>query len=275
LNSHSEIDIVVLLENYFKEKPVRKLFRTTCIAAFAFAAISVAYAAPTTTSFTPAQVAQLHTIIHDYLVANPQVLVEASQVLQAQQEKKMEASAMSGIAANKTALFDNAESPSMGSKNAPVTLVEFFDYQCGHCREMEPEIEKLIAQDKNLHIIFKELPIFGGMSTDAAKAALAANMQPGKYYMFHNLLLTSEGGLTKEKVMDLAQKAGLNIATLNKDMASPVVDKQIRDNFKLAQALKIMGTPTFVITNKAETKFAYIPGATSLTDLQAKIASVQ
>lgn len=254
---------------------MRKLFRTSCIAALTFAAINVAYAAPASTSFTPAQVNQLHTIIHDYLVTNPQVLVEASQVLQARQEKKMEASAMSSIAANKTALFDNAESPSIGNKNAPVTLVEFFDYQCGHCREMEPLIEKLIAQNKNLHVIFKELPIFGGISTDAAKAALAANMQPGKYYMFHNLLLTSNNGLTKEKIMDLAQKAGLNIATLNKDMASPVIDKQIRDNFKLAQALKIMGTPTFVIANKAETKFAYIPGATSLVDLQTKIASVQ
>ncbi|MCX7120362.1 MAG: DsbA family protein [Gammaproteobacteria bacterium] len=254
---------------------MRKLFRSTCIAALTLAAINAAYAAPATTSFTPAQVNQLHTIIHDYLVANPQVLVEASKVLQAQQEKKMEASAMTGISANKVALFNNSESPSMGAKNSPATVVEFFDYQCGHCREMEPFIEKLIAQDKNVRVIFKELPIFGGMSTDAAKAALAANMQPGKYYMFHNLLLTSAGGLTKDKIMDLAQKAGLDMSTLKKDMASPVVDKQIRDNFQLAQALKIMGTPTFVITNKAETKFAYIPGATTLADLQAKIATVQ
>lgn len=233
-------------------------------------------AAEQPTTFTPAQVEQLHTIIKDYLVQNPQVLVEASQVLQAQQEKKMQTQAMSAIEQNKNALFNDVKSPSLGNKDAPATLVEFFDYQCGHCREMAPQIEKLISEDKNLHVIFKELPIFGGASEYAAKVALAAAMQsPGKYYKFHNLLFSAQGPLTKETVLGLAKKAGLNIVTLTKDMNSPEINKQIRDNFTLAQSLKIMGTPTFVISNKAQTKFAYIPGATSLTSLQSQIQSVQ
>lgn len=227
-------------------------------------------------SFTPAQVTQLHAIIHNYLVSNPQVLVEASQALQAQQEKQMQTAAMSSITQNKVALFDDTSSPTIGSKNAPATLVEFFDYQCGHCREMAPQIEKLISRDKNLHVIFKELPIFGGMSRLAAEMALAAFKQsPEKYYAFHNALYTANGPLTKKSIMEFAKKAGLNIAELEKDAKSPAVDQQLKANFDLAQSLKIMGTPTFVIGNKAQTKFEFIPGATSLSDLQAQIKSVQ
>lgn len=227
-------------------------------------------------SFTPAQVSQLHTIIHDYLVANPQVLVEASQALQAQQEKQMQTAAMSAITQNKAALFDDAQSPAIGSKEAPATLVEFFDYQCGHCREMAPEVEKLIAEDKNLHVVFKELPIFGGMSKLAAETALAAFKQsPEKYYAFHNALYTANGPLTKESIMAFAKKAGLNMVELEKDAKAPAIDQQIKANFELAQSLKVMGTPTFVISNKEQTKFAFIPGATSLEDLQAQIKSVE
>lgn len=225
-------------------------------------------------NFTPQQVTQIQKIIHDYLVTNPEVLVEASKTLQAQQEKQMQTAAMAAVAQNKQALFDDAQSPSIGNKEAPVTLVEFFDYQCGHCREMAPIIETLVNQDKNLRVIFKELPIFGGVSQYAAKAALAASMQPGKYYAFHNALFASTGALTKENVMKIAKQAGLNIALLNKDMNSPSIEKQLKDNFMLAQNLKIMGTPTFVIGNQAQTKFAYVPGAASMQELQTQMQSV-
>ena len=233
-------------------------------------------AAVETSAFTPVQINQMHEIIRNYLVSNPQVLVEASQALQAQQEKQMQTSAMSAIEQNKTALFNDASSPTVGSKTAPVILVEFFDYQCGHCRSMAPSLEKLVTEDKNLHVIFKELPIFGGVSDFAAKAALAvATMQPEKYYAYHNALLTSTGTLTKESVIALAKKEGLNVEKLKKDMELPAIQKQLHDNFLLAQSLKVMGTPTFVVANQAQTKFAYIPGATSLADLQTRIKSVQ
>ncbi|MDP1573523.1 MAG: DsbA family protein [Coxiellaceae bacterium] len=229
-------------------------------------------AAPT---FTPAQVDAMHTIIHDYIVANPQILVEASKTLQAQQQKKMEAASMGAIAQNKAKLFDDAQSPSVGEKTAPVTLVEFFDYQCGHCREMAASVEQLISQDKTVRVVFKELPIFGGASNYAAKAALAVAMQPGKYYAFHNALLTSNGPLNKDAIMAIAKKTGVDVAKMTKDMDAPAIEKQLKDNFELAQALKVMGTPTFVIGNKAETTFRFIPGATTLQDLQAQLNAVK
>ncbi|MCX7126078.1 MAG: DsbA family protein [Gammaproteobacteria bacterium] len=256
-------------------KKIIQLSLLSLCVGFGLSNIAIAADTKAPAQFTPAQVVQLHQVIHDYLVNDPQVLVEASQALQAQQEKKMEAGAMTAISANKSALFDDALSPTLGNKTAPATVVEFFDYQCGHCREMAPQIEKLISQDKNLHVVFKELPIFGGMSALAAKAALAANMQPGKYYAFHDALFASQGPLTEASIMAIAQTTGLNVVTLKKDMNSPEVSKEIRANFQLAQELKVMGTPTFVISNAAHTKFAYIPGATTLEDLQAKIKSVQ
>lgn len=225
-----------------------------------------------TPQFTTDQINQLHQIIRDYLISNPDVLLQASKVLQAQQEQKMETHAITAIQKNKVALFDDVHSPTLGNKTAPITLVEFYDYQCGHCKQMAPIVEKVIGTDKNLHVIFKELPIFGEVSKYAAEAALAS-VQQHKFYKFHHLLLAADG-LTKNKVIQIAEKAGLNIETLKQEMKSPMVAKQIRDNFQLAQSLQLMGTPTFVITNHAQTTFRYIPGATSLEDLQKQIQSV-
>ena len=196
--------------------------------------------------------------------------------MQAEQEKKMQTAAMTAIAQNKTALFDDTQSPSIGSKEAPVTIVEFFDYQCGHCRAMQPTIEKLVKEDKNIHVIFKELPIFGGVSDFAAKVALAAaKSNQAKYYGLHQALLTSSNPLTQDSILAMVKKSGFDVAIVKKDMASPDIQKQLKANFQLAQNLKIMGTPTFVIGNKAQTKFAYIPGATTLKDLQDQLKSVQ
>lgn len=231
--------------------------------------------APQPTSFTPAQTKQIEGIIKQYLVSNPEVLVEASQTLQEQQAAAAEKTAISAIKENKAGLFNNPDSPTFGSRSAPITLVEFFDYQCGHCRAMGPILEKFMKGNTHVRMIFKELPIFGGQSKYAAKAALAANMQPQKYYAFHNALLAAQEPLTEETVMALARSVGIDTKKLKYDMKSPQIDHQLRDNFALAQALKLAGTPTFVISNAAQTKFRYIPGATSVETLATDIKAVQ
>ncbi len=233
----------------------------------------VAAPAASTADFTPAQVNSLHTIIRNYIVNNPDVLVEASVKLREKAAKKEQAVAMAAIKSNAHDIFANPNSPVGGNPKGTVTLVEFFDYQCGHCKEMEPVVEKVMASDKSLRVVYKELPIFGADSQFAAKAALAANKQ-GKYQAFHQALMKTQNPLSNAKVLAAAKKVGLNMAQLKKDMNSAEIDKVIKDDFKLAQKLQLVGTPAFIVGNQAGTQFKFIPGATSQAGLQQAIQSV-
>lgn len=266
---------------------IRQILTTSLVVGAFFASTSVLAETTTTTtampstqsttttqtSFTPQQVQEIQKIVHDYLISNPNVLVEASQSLQKQTEQKQEQYAMQAIEKNKQQLFNDPASPVAGNKNGDVTLVEFFDYQCGHCKAMNQVIQKIVKKNQNLRIVFKELPIFGSNSQFAAKASLAS-MKQGKYYAFHDALLSADNPLTNDKVIQVAKKVGLNVKELKKDMNSSEIAKQLRDNFQLAQSLRLIGTPTFVIGNKSLTSFKFIPGATSQENLQQMITEI-
>ena len=160
-----------------------------------------------------------------------------------------------------------------GNPNGTVTLVEFFDYQCGHCKEMNKIVQDTMGKNNKLRLVFKELPIFGPDSQFAAKAALAS-LKQGKYMEFHNALLSADNSLTQEKVFQVAQSVGLNVAQLKQDMDSAAIKQQLTDNFKLAQDLRLIGTPTFVLGNQSLTQFRFIPGATTQENLQSQIDQI-
>lgn len=220
--------------------------------------------------FSPNQVSAIQQIVHDYLVKNPDVLVEASQALQAREMAKAQQNAVSSISQNKDKLFNDPNSPVMGSTSPNTTLVEFLDYQCGHCKNMSPVIAKIMKQNPNLKVIVKELPIFGAASEFAAKAALASAKQ-NKFDAFHSALLGQDGPLSSKSVLALAKKLGIDIHKLQKDMASPDIAQQIRNNFQLAQNIRLMGTPAFILTNADLSQYKYIPGATTQSSLQQQI----
>lgn len=228
---------------------------------------------PVTTSFTQDQVKEIQQIVHDYLIKNPDVLVEASQVLQERELAKAQQTAASTVSQNKDKLFSDANSPVVGNPKGTVSIVEFLDYQCGHCKNMSAVIDKAIKQNPNLKVIIKELPIFGATSEFAAKAALAAAKQ-NKFYAFHVALLSQDNPLTKQSVLALAKTVGLDVNKLKKDINDPAIAKQVRDNFQLAQSIRLMGTPAFVISNSDLSQFKYIPGATTLNDLQQQITGL-
>lgn len=225
-------------------------------------------------SFTPGQTKAIEKIVHDYLVKNPNVLIEASQSLQKQEAEKQQKEATTAISANKQALFDNPTTPFTGNPNGNVIVVEFFDYQCGHCKAMNEVIQALIKKNKNLKVVFKELPIFGDNSRFAAKMALASAKE-GKYYEFHDALLAAKNPLTPARIKDVAKKLGLNVSKLEKLASTKEISQQLRDNFELAQNLKLVGTPAFVVSNKEMTKFKFIPGAVSEPVLQKQINTVE
>lgn len=226
------------------------------------------------TGFSPDQVKQIQNVIHDYLVKNPQVLVEVSQALQAEQMQKMQAFSLKAIANHKAQIFNDPNSPVAGNKNGDVILVEFFDYQCGHCKDMKGVIDEVVKKNPDLKVVFKEFPIFGANSEFASKAALAAALQ-GKYQQLHEALLAAGNPLTKEKIMAAIQALNLNAADIQKNMSASNIVQELKNNFELAKKLKIMGTPAFIIANKDLTKFGYVPGATSASDLQAQIDAVK
>lgn len=239
---------------------------------------AAATTAPASNGFSPAQVQDIQKIVHQYLIQHPDVLVEASQALQAQMQAKQVQAALSAVKQNAAQIFSDSASPVAGNPNGSVTLVEFFDYQCGHCKEMNTIVQGIVKKDSNLRVVFKELPIFGGNSQFAAKVALAAYIvDPSKYYALHDALLNVENPMSDSKAFKAVRDAGYSedqIKTIKKDMDGPVVQKQLKDNFQLAQALQLAGTPAFIIANKDQSQLRFIPGSTSAADLQKQIMDV-
>tara|TARA_Y100000815_G_C13347544_1_gene502718 strand:+ start:5519 stop:6295 length:777 start_codon:yes stop_codon:yes gene_type:complete len=226
-----------------------------------------------------AQKQEVQQIVHDYLLSHPEMLIQMSQKLQQQQMQKVaniEKQAQAVIPSIAQNLFHNKISPVGGNANGTVTLIEFFDYQCPHCKDMTKIVDNLAKQNSNLRIVYKEYPIFGGASEIAAKAALAANQQ-GKYTAFHDALMNTKGSLSKAQIISLAKDNGLDVKALEKAMDSDAITQEIKQNQKLAKKLKLMGTPAFIIgatNNTQANNTILIPGTTSEQVLQKVIAQV-
>lgn len=171
------------------------------------------------------------------------------------------------------ALFHQASDPIHGNPNGKVTIVEFFDYQCSYCTSMLPIIDKIVKNNPNVRVVYKEYPIKGSISEFAARAALAANKQ-GKYRQFSRALLYTRYHLTPGTVFEVAEKVGLNIDQLKKDMESPAIRAQLNKNLALAEKLNVNGTPAFFIgKTSAQTQHNvdFIYGSMTLGELQSEI----
>lgn len=225
--------------------------------------------------FTPEQIKAIGPIISDYLVQNPEVLIKASQALQAKQAETMQKEAKSAILSNVSALMDEKVSVA-GNPNGSVTLVEFFDYQCHHCKNMKSVVDELIKKNSDLRVVYREFPIFGKSSEFAAKAALAAAMQ-GKYVQMQEALFKSDKQLDEAEVKKIAKGLDLNMTKLDADMKSKTVTDAITNTRQLAEKMRLMGTPAFVVLSTPNGVFnpsidpAFIPGASSEEALQALI----
>lgn len=181
---------------------------------------------------------------------------------------------------NAPELLRTEKNPEGGNPNGKVSLVEFFDYQCTHCIAANPTVVAVMKSNPELRVIYKEFPLNSGVSTFAAKAALAANMQ-GKYFAFHDALMRAGGGLTEAKVLEIAKTTGLNLDKLKVDMDGPEVAAALKANYKLAQALGISGTPVIIgapsdlQTTSNTTGVFYILGAPEYTYLQNLISQIK
>lgn len=251
-------------------KTLKKLLLIATTLLFSFS-LSVA----ATDNFTPAQKKQIQSLVRDTMVSNPEILIEASHALQRKQMQKAQKNAQKAIKENAKALFNDPDNAVMGNPNGNVTLVEFLDYQCGHCKEMANVVKNLIKKNSNLRVVIKELPVFGGSSEFAAKAALASRQQGKTTFEKFHLALFKNNGLTEDKVLAIAKTSGVNTSQLKKAMVNQKWAAHIKRNEKLAEALGLAGTPAFIIADRTGKKIAFIPGATSEAVLQRLIDQVR
>lgn len=188
-------------------------------------------------------------IVREYILNNPEVIVEAIELFQANQKTLSNQASLRALKHQHKQIYEDPETPTSGDPNASVTIVEFFDYRCPYCRSMSALLVDLIDAEEDVRIIWKELPILGEESVFISQAALAAGIQ-GKYFDFHRTIMITRSGLSQDWVMTLAEGIGLNMEKLKKDMKSDAVNRQIEANQKLAKKLGIQGIPAFIIDGK-------------------------
>ncbi|MGZ9108428.1 MAG: DsbA family protein [Micavibrio sp.] len=201
-------------------------------------------------AFNEAQMKALDTVIHDYIMENPRVIMDAVEQYR-QNQDEMDAKAFSvKIKEKHEAIYNDPSSPVAGDKDGDVTLVEFFDYNCGYCKQAFKDVQKLIDEDKKLRVVFKEIPILSESSHTAARYAQAADKQ-GKYWEFHQALMNSSGQINEAKLESVAKDVGLDVEKLKKDADSAEIRTAIEKNLELARSIGISGTPGFVIGDQA------------------------
>ncbi|MDE0201789.1 MAG: DsbA family protein [Rhodospirillaceae bacterium] len=188
-------------------------------------------------------------IIRDYLLEQPELLIEVQQALQAKRDAEAAALAEQAIQRHRDEIYSDPEAPVAGNPEGAIVLVEFFDYRCGYCRRVKPTLETLLAENDDLRLAFKEFPILGPESTLAARAALAARAQ-GLYEPFHWALMGADGPFDLDHILGVARSVGLDAERLVRDMEDPAIDTLIERNAVLANVLGIRGTPAFVIGDR-------------------------
>jgi protein-disulfide isomerase len=223
-------------------------------------------------SISDSQRTEIERIIRDYLIRNPEVLQEAI----AELEKKH---ATADAEKHKAAVSDNAEllfnSPHhvvVGNPQGDVTFVEFFDYNCGYCKRALEDMMALMKADPKLKVVLKEFPVLGPGSVEAARVSTAVRMQDktGKKYLeFHQKLLAGRGQADKARAIAVAKEVGLDVARLERDMASEETRISLEESFRLAEKLGLNGTPSYVIGSDV------VIGAVGLAALKEKVNSAR
>ncbi len=183
--------------------------------------------------------------IRQYLMSHPEVILQSLKGYQVRQKQANQERARHAVIAAHEELVNDVASPSAGNPKG-LAVVEFFDYQCGYCKKVNPVLTELLKTNPNVRVVFKELPILGPDSMLGSKASLAAKKQ-GAYLRFHDALMAASEPVTMEMIEKTATQLGLNVARLKADMKSPEIDEAIVRNSELAEKLNVRATPAFVI----------------------------
>jgi protein-disulfide isomerase len=233
---------------------------------------SPAAATPPAPTFSTDQRHEIEGIVKDYLVQHPEVLQDAMDALDKQQKQADADKARVTIKENNATIFNSSHQVVLGNPQGSVTMVEFFDYNCAFCKRALPDMMGLLKTNPDLRFVLKEFPVLGPGSVEAAHVAVAARMQDPtgkKYIEFHQKLLGGRGAADKERALAVAKEVGFDMARLEKDMDSDEVKQTIDEDMKLADALGVNGTPSYVVGDEV------VVGAVGIDTLKDKIKAQQ
>lgn len=210
-------------------------------------------------------------VVAKWIEANPQAIINSVSNLQKKAMEEQMKNAQKNIGEKKGELFNDKKSPQYSPSGYDVTIVEFYDYNCGYCKKAQSNVEELIKSDKKVRVIYRDFPILGQPSKEMAEVSIAVNLsEPSSFKKFHDALMSSsEKG--KDGALRIAKNVGINIAklesTLSKDKSK--IEKLIEDNLTLGSSIGINGTPGFVIGEEL------IPGALEVSAMKEKISAVR
>jgi len=219
---------------------------------------------------TETQVAAVREIIRDHLIANPEIVRDAIDELQRKEQEAEAAAQVATISADKDRLFTSSRQVVLGNPQGDVTLVEFFDYNCGYCKRAHADMKRLIEEDKNLRFVLKEFPVLGDGSVEAAHVGAAVNLiAPDRYFAFHDALIAERGQVNGARALAVAGDLGLDVAKLRETMTTDEVKNTITEVYDLANKLSLTGTPSYVTPREV------VVGAVGYDALKASIEEVR
>ncbi|HEY6380714.1 MAG TPA: DsbA family protein [Pseudolabrys sp.] len=243
-------------------------FRLRLTAAACVALLAVALPQGSRAELSASQRGEVERIIREYLIAHPEVIQDAMAELERRQSAADAEKHKAAIKQYSQAIFNSPRQVVLGNPDGNVTFVEFFDYNCGYCKRAMDDMLALMKDDPKLKVVLKEFPVLGPASLEAAQVAVAVRMQDktGKKYLeFHQKLLTGRGQVDKARALAVAKDIGLDMVRLEKDLASPEIKATLQESFKLAEALGLSGTPSYVIGDNV------VVGAVGLEALREKV----
>ncbi len=218
------------------------------LAALAFLHI----AAPVGAQMTDAQKAETEQLVRDYILANPEIIEQALIALEEQRRVEEKAKQTEAIASLSETIFNSPHQAVVGNPDGTVTMVEFFDYNCGYCKRAFNDMQALVETNPDLRVVLKEFPILSEGSMEAARISVAVSkLNPDRYADFHRELLLRGGAANRDKAISIAAEFGLDTAALETEAAKPEIIENFREVRSLAESLGITGTPSYVIGKEA------------------------
>lgn len=227
------------------------MFKSLKIAAMV-SALALPAAALDLTALTDEERANFREEVRAYLLENPEVIMEAVDILREREAAAAAAAAEEQVASAQAAIYDSPGDWVGGNPDGDITIVEFMDYRCGFCKRSFPVVRDLVETDGNIRLIVKEFPILGPQSELASRFAIATLQEMGAetYEEVHTALMTLRGEITPQTLGRIADEAGFDPAKVLDAMNTVAVDEVIDTNRALASDLQITGTPTFIMADE-------------------------